>query len=717
VEQVNHEIALEVSTIDLAMTVPPHAVSVTVDLPAGEARIDWRRDYTVEVCEEFGWDGSSERCRDEARSETGTRRATFDPLDRDRFCGPDADQAIAVFHEHIAYADVTRPLGSSQAPSCANGLVYAAPILGAPCYDVVRRREDEPNIVTTICPTGSLALKFAITTVTEDRWWPQETVDGLLALHRAGCTPAYDAIAGGRLGGGRCIDVGGGEICPSDAIYALIDPPPFDRAEAQVDRLATRVRADTAACTPFVPVAESCAPLEADPSCAFRDTRPVAGPGVTDVLLHEDIYDCETARTVRSAAATGALSCPPAVRGIGEDLVTPVYETNTSFHEVAGRMAALQFTSMDTACGDPDDSSVDPLDCTVFEGERRTCKVAAFGIVDCCDSPGGVSLTQYLQLAFAIGEIDSAIGEIDSAIGNLDPTVPLVGAWEKVAGPFDAAYDIVTTNFASGVNSITGIEVFNASDVAQQGLIATVKQGLMTQTAEWTASIFGDAAANTLFTAASDSAVPAFTNGVMHGSGVALSPTVALVASALSYVMLAYTIYQVATLIATIVWSCSEADLETAVKRDLKACRYNGTYCSDRVFGLCLERRRSYCCFASPLSRIMQEQIRIQNGAGWGSARNPNCAGLSIAALQSVDFGALDLSEWVDLLIDSGAMPEAGDMDLEALTGAGNPLAGALPAGLTRLNAADRSVSRALNVDNEAVRLEAQRQILGELGE
>jgi conjugal transfer mating pair stabilization protein TraN len=710
-ELVSHDLDIAVDTVDVAIAAPPRATSMQVDFVVGEARVEWVHNYTVEVCTEFGRDGSGEKCEDVPRSDSGSITAPVPALDLDRFCGPLADRTISVFNEHAEYAGIARGIGASTPPSCANALVYTAPLTGAPCYTDWRSAgTDEPDEPVEVCPTGSLALKFAITTLVQDRWWPQETVDGLRDLQAGGCDPAYDTVAGGRPGGTRCVNVGGGEICPGDAIHALIDPPPFDLLEAQVSRLATRVRADFSACTPFVPAAESCAPLEANPSCTYRTTNQVAGVGVTDVTLHEDVYDCETSRTIRSAAATGALVCPPPVRGMGDDLVTPVYETNTSFHEVAGEMAAMQFMSMDTTCGDPDDSSVDPLSCTVFEGDRRTCKVAAFGIVDCCESPGGVSLAQYLQLAFAVGELDGAIG-------HLDKGSPIVGAWETVAGPFDAAYDVVLESFATNINSITGIDLIQVDDFVQQGLIGTLEQALMDQTAQWTAQIFGDAAANSLFVSLADPNLPAVVGGVVDAGGVALGPQLALAASVLSYVMLAYTIYNMAILIATIVWACSEDELETAVKRDLKACHYNGTYCSDRVFGFCLERRRSYCCFASPLSRIMQEQIRDQRSMSWGSARTPDCRGFSVADLQTVDFGSLDLSEWVDILVDTGAMPDADDVTLEAMTGAGRNLAGALPAGMTRLDALDRSISRAGNIDNEAVRLEAERAIIGEMSQ
>ena len=129
---------------------------------------------------------------------------------------------------------------------------------------------------------------------------------------------------------------GGGEVCPGDAVHALVAPPPFDPGETAIHRLALQVEADVAACTPVVPVAESCEPLRSDPACSFRTTFPVEGAGEPGApMLFEDVYDCETDRRIETVAATAGLACPPPVRGLGDDLVTPLTETNDSFAEAA----------------------------------------------------------------------------------------------------------------------------------------------------------------------------------------------------------------------------------------------------------------------------------------------------------------------------------------------------------------------------------------------
>ncbi|WP_165483292.1 conjugal transfer protein TraN, partial [Legionella bozemanae] len=66
-------------------------------------------------------------------------------------------------------------------------------------------------------------------------------------------------------------------------------------------------------------------------------------------------------------------------------------------------------------------------------------------------------------------------------------------------------------------------------------------------------------------------------------------------------------------------------------------------YCSEKVAGVCLEHKRSYCVFPSKMARIIQEARLTQvNGHGLGDAEHPTCAGMSVAELQKMDLGRVD---------------------------------------------------------------------------
>lgn len=97
--------------------------------------------------------------------------------------------------------------------------------------------------------------------------------------------------------------------------------------------------------------------------------------------------------------------------------------------------------------------------------------------------------------------------------------------------------------------------------------------------------------------------------------------------------------------------SCNEEEGKLAMKEGAGLCHSIGTYCSSciRILGhcvSCIEHTTGKCCFNSRLSRIVNEQGRTQAGKGWGSGESPDCSGFTIAQLQSLDFAAMDLSEF-----------------------------------------------------------------------
>jgi conjugal transfer mating pair stabilization protein TraN len=102
--------------------------------------------------------------------------------------------------------------------------------------------------------------------------------------------------------------------------------------------------------------------------------------------------------------------------------------------------------------------------------------------------------------------------------------------------------------------------------------------------------------------------------------------------------------------------SCDEQESLLAMKEGAGLCHTVGTYCSSciRVFGSCVScitHTTRKCCFNSMLARIVNEQGRTQVGRDWGTARRPDCLGFTIDQLQSLDFAAMDLSEFYASLV------------------------------------------------------------------
>ena len=97
--------------------------------------------------------------------------------------------------------------------------------------------------------------------------------------------------------------------------------------------------------------------------------------------------------------------------------------------------------------------------------------------------------------------------------------------------------------------------------------------------------------------------------------------------------------------------SCNENEGRMALQEGAGLCHEIGTYCSSciRVLGKCvscIERTTGKCCFNSLLSRLINEQGRAQIGKGWGDAKHPECSGFTVEQLQTLDFAAMDFSEF-----------------------------------------------------------------------
>ena len=107
---------------------------------------------------------------------------------------------------------------------------------------------------------------------------------------------------------------------------------------------------------------------------------------------------------------------------------------------------------------------------------------------------------------------------------------------------------------------------------------------------------------------------------------------------------------------------CSASERELARERHDGNTHYLGKRCAKKTFfGLCIRREKVWCTFGSKLGRILQEQGRKQLGRGWG-----NCRGFTVAEIEGIDFGSLDLSEFTGNLMDGDmepdvALPDAAD--------------------------------------------------------
>lgn len=438
----------------------------------------------------------------------------------------------------------------------------------------------------------------------------------------------------------------------------------------------------------------TCQALEQHPACEFVRTECTEGGAGHEgfCYIQNLIYDCGQDVEVQNARIETEYDCPGPVRCMGTDCLEPESVTQANFAEAAAMLNAAQYMTNDMSCTGTDGQS--NVECTVFKGTAGECKKAVGGIVDCCEKPSGVSLTDYINMI-------TAVNKLDTAIMAMDPSSALYGSWNSLREPVTSTWSAVKEPFVSAWDSLMGAGPSTAAQAGAEQAATGFMQALTNKTAEWVGTTFGSGAQSALFSNVGG-AVGA--DGVVSGGNFALGGTAGAV---LGTVMTAYMIYTVAIILVQLIWKCEEKEFEMNAKRALKSCHYVGSYCKSKFLGACVEKRQTYCCFSSPLSRIIQEQVRPQLGMGWGSAKQPSCGGLTASQLNRVNWSQVNLDEWMGILSLTGNMPDVPSLDLEQLTGSGNTL----NVDGSRQSAAERAIERLDGIDAQQLQQGATEEL------
>jgi conjugal transfer mating pair stabilization protein TraN len=426
----------------------------------------------------------------------------------------------------------------------------------------------------------------------------------------------------------------------------------------------------------------NCGPLQSNPDCVYVGTQPIEEAEVDSFgnpLYYEEIYDCGYDTVVDDPTLETTLDCPGPMRCLGSDCMDTTKQQSTKFSEVVASLSAANAIADDATCANDMVSS-----CTLFPGEAMKCRVAFFGIVDCCETPSGVSLLDYMKMYKAMGNLEDLIGKTEyfDMVEN-SVTGVVEGAWSEVTRLGSEVYSSVSSKFVT-----TGAEAAAAttSPMADLGLSAAYegfKQAAMNEAANFVGQTFGSEAGSMIFEAAGAGGFDSVT-GAFSGNAVFTSQ----IQSFLTYLNWAMTIYTIAMILIQLIWSCEESEFELGARRVYRQCHYLGSYCSKKILFACIERKRSWCCYNSPLARILTEAIK--DPADWGSASSPNCAPITVMDLVNADIQPEDLSEWIEILQITDTMPSVSNVTME-ITGTDSPLN---LTGTDRLNAVDRTILR-----------------------
>jgi len=538
--------------------------------------------------------------------------------------------------------------------------------------------------------------------LTEDKYSPPDCEKSTKGLADNFCTGTYQCLDMPAADGDGCAIIDGIKMCESmmSPIHPGLSPlcrkatisAKCDFYRGQMD-CWTDPNGNKQCPTNNGDNLESCSEFESDGACGYVKSSCLEGASGASgqCYVHEETWDCGTDVNVPTATKTTSVSCPGSIHCMGTECVSPTATQSGDFARAAATLQAARFMAMDADCGNGNVGANQT--CSIFKGEAGKCKKAVGGIVNCCKSASTVSLGDYITLILAVGKIDSAMSALDKSSA-------LRGAWETLSDPVNDAWSEIQKPFVEGWENIWGGTEDVASDAASKTILGSLQQTLVNKVGEWTAQAFGDAAANSLFSVVGSNG-SAFVGGAAQGP-LQLGGGAALVGTALSWIMTAYTIYQIVMILIQLIWSCEKKEFELNAKRQLKNCTSVGSYCETKILGICLEKRESYCCFNSPLSRILQEQIRPQLGMDFGTAKHPSCDGLTTDQIQAADWSKVNLDEWLGILASTGHLPTTSSVNINALTGTGTTLDTG-----GRTDAADRAMTRVGNINVDKSRQNA----------
>lgn len=394
---------------------------------------------------------------------------------------------------------------------------------------------------------------------------------------------------------------------------------------------------------------------------------------------YEDLYDCGVDFDDETLVANINYDCNGAIRCIGTECVDPSYELSNSYAKASALLNAAQLMGQDLECtgldakGNPK-GDVDVV-CKVFAGTPKGCAVSMKGMggleVNCCESPGGITPSEYISALLALPKIDAMIA-------RAGPGSPIYGAYNTIREPIyngiakiSNSLNEITQPFTSWMENNFGITNTTTASTSNQGILDTFTQILKDRAKDLIKKLIvrsqsasfneaGGAAMSNEAMSQIESQAEEQAASIVEGLGTALS--------VVGYV---YMVYQIACIASQMIFKCKEDQLALAASKELGNCSYVGQYCSNKVLHSCLQKTFSYCCYSSPLARIIQEQIHDQLGMSISSLdpKAPNCGGIGIDELDQIDWSRIDLSEWTNLLKLTGNFIDQDQISADLLTG------------------------------------------------
>lgn len=390
-------------------------------------------------------------------------------------------------------------------------------------------------------------------------------------------------------------------------------------------------------------------------------------------------YDCGKSTTVTTGTSSpGETSCLTAVRCMGDECRNVKSESNNSFSKAAAAGQVVEMMQHDFKCQETNDKPQAGVGCTpeVFNGRPLDCRTSIGAsttlVPDCCkqaqDIANGTDFIGWLTVAVQTWKLANT-PMVANALANMGVS----SGWLKaIQNPVSLVSQPLMSGLATmgedlGWQGLTDFAEDQLADEAMtngsEGVVSAFEQKMLNYARDFLVENYPELALDMFgSTAATD------------GTAAVLQGTAKEAVDVLSGLMTVYSIYSIAKLVGHLLYTCTEKENQLGVGIGTKSCTLikgpngEGDYCSSKRTGIgCVERKKSYCCYSSPLARIIMEQARAQLG-GFGSQQSPNCQGLSPSELAGLNWNAIDLSEWVGILQEQGLLPK-GAVEAENMYG------------------------------------------------
>lgn len=379
---------------------------------------------------------------------------------------------------------------------------------------------------------------------------------------------------------------------------------------------------------------------------------------MTECGLKSVVYRCKEPQILKAGDFKQEVVCATSLKDevpclglecVSDELPTITAQERSNRGQALGGIGLMAYMQDDMNC----QAGV----CQIFTGQDHTCRCGIKGSFDCCSIKTQVTAQDYIRLSSYIMTLEAAAALVKHEVADF-------GSWSAIGG---GSGGLISSELDSliGAYAKTGLETVRSSYL----------QKLTTKTANLVEQLFGKEMRDRIFVEGAAGSA---------SSSTTLHPDVLNSAQGL---MQAYVAYKLAVAAYEIITACHTNEYETSMRLNMNSCLYLRSECDHKLLGRCLVRKRHYCCYNSPLARIVMAGLKDQGYAG------SDCRGISATELQNYDLGLIDFSEWNNMVSQSQLLP-AETSNLDTITGSGS----ALNTG-TRADAAIRAQGRVLELE------------------